>query len=255
MLNRHIFCFLPIILLAAMLWLRPSPEYLKTVFASRQRVHSTALKAGTQTALPAPWKQRDIGKLSVAGQCSFSAEQFIIKGSGIYKDSTTHQCQFAYFPAEAETEITVRVQLQKGSQLSRIGLMIRESLLPHSRQVSALIIAGRQGEAGASKWQVVQFSRSGNSLPLKAKHFGIRLPDPPVVDDSSTGYCWLRLQRRFNSFTAFTSEDGRSWTSMGSSFVEMNKKFFTGITVSSGFKDKMATAVFDHISIPGWSSE
>ena len=245
--NTYLFWFLPIILLAAIKW---------QISAPCEKVNNIAeTTAGTQTKLPAPWKQRDIGKLSMAGQSSFGESKFIIKGSGIFRDSTVDQCQFVYFPVETEAEITVRVLLQKGSQLSRIGLMMRESLLPYSRQVSLLINSGKQEEAGILKWQVVQFSRNGNSLPLRAKNFGIELPDPPIIEDKSNRYCWLRLQRRFNSFTALTSQDGKSWTSIGSSFVDMNKKFFTGIMVSSGFKDRIATAVFDRVSIPGWSSD
>jgi hypothetical protein len=198
-------------------------------------------------ALPAPWKHLDIGSPAIPGQASFDGKRFTLEGAGTYADSTTDQCQFAYIAMETQGEITVRIIPQASSQFARMGLMMRESLKANAAEACVFMNVGKTDKAPASEWYVTQMAREIKGKPLQLKNIGEALSEPIVTHGSLTGQYWLRLQRKFNSFYAFTSLDGKSWVSVGRVFVEMNKKFFAGIGVSSGLKTVTSTVIFDNI--------
>ena len=212
-----------------------------------------ALVLGT-ASLPAPWKQQDIGAVAVHGQTNYDGVKFIIKAAGNATDSTKDEFHFAYFPLESEGEITARLVPQPGSRFSKMGLMMRESLVVNSIFASLILNPGKSGKIEAPKWQSMLVSRSTAGKPMQVKNTGHELSEPIVTSGGLTGEYWLRLVRKYNSFYAFTSLDGKTWTLLGSTFVEMKKKFFAGIAVSSGVKDVTTTVMFDNITIPGWKS-
>ncbi len=209
-----------------------------------------ALRKGTSAGIPSPWKQQDIGAVAVPGKTAYDGEKFTLQGSGTYTDKNTDRFHFAYFNMESEGEVTVRFVMHSGSKFSRMGLMMRESLAANSAQASLLLSTENSASAEVSAWQAVEFSRSGTGQSLLVKHTSETLTEPIVTNGLLTGLYWLRLQRKYNSFFAFTSVDGKTWTSLGSTFVEMKKNFYAGIAVSSGLKGVASTVIFDHVSIP-----
>jgi hypothetical protein len=56
---------------------------------------------------------------------------------------------------------------------------------------------------------------------------------------------WLRLTRAGNTFTAFASEDGSSWRTLGTRTVTMGADILVGVPVTSHNNSTLATAVFN----------
>ncbi|EKQ56503.1 MULTISPECIES: hypothetical protein [unclassified Clostridium] len=72
------------------------------------------------------------------------------------------------------------------------------------------------------------------------------LPPEFPVNFPST---WVRLKRNDNIFTGFYSCDGKSWKEYGSCSIEMNKKLYLGLAVTSHNSNESAICKFRDISI------
>jgi regulation of enolase protein 1 (concanavalin A-like superfamily) len=60
---------------------------------------------------------------------------------------------------------------------------------------------------------------------------------------------WVRLVRQGNLFTAYTSADGASWTTIGSVTVSMAASVRVGLAVTSHDTGVINTAVFDSLTV------
>src|SRR4029450_4979884 len=60
---------------------------------------------------------------------------------------------------------------------------------------------------------------------------------------------WLRLVRFGDTFTAYYSADGASWTTLGSATVTMSTRLRVGLAAASGLADKTARAEFQNVLI------
>ena len=103
--------------------------------------------------------------------------------------------------------------MSSGAANARTGLMLRNSLASDA----AVIFAGRTGDG-----RLVLESRSvdGGASTLISSAAGF---DTPL---------WLRLERSGNSFTAFSSPDGETWTEFGATEIALKDEVYGGITAS-----------------------
>ncbi len=60
---------------------------------------------------------------------------------------------------------------------------------------------------------------------------------------------WLRLARVGNTFTGSTSPDGSTWTTLGSTTVNMGAGVYIGLPVTSHDASKLGTATMDNLSV------
>jgi hypothetical protein len=66
---------------------------------------------------------------------------------------------------------------------------------------------------------------------------------------------WVRLVRSGNTFTAFRSVNGVSWTQQGSATaISMAPTVYVGLAVTAHNNGLLATATFDNVTLPGWSN-
>ena len=65
---------------------------------------------------------------------------------------------------------------------------------------------------------------------------------------------WFELQRAGNTFTAYVSADGTTWTQVGSVSVTMSNTIDVGMAVCSGQTNELDISTFDNVTAPGWSS-
>ena len=68
-------------------------------------------------------------------------------------------------------------------------------------------------------------------------------PEFPVNFPNS----WIRLKRAGNTFTGFCSQDGKIWKVYTTYSLDLPKKIFLGIAVTSHNPTESATAVFKNI--------
>ena len=60
---------------------------------------------------------------------------------------------------------------------------------------------------------------------------------------------WLKLTRTGDTFTAFVSADGVSWTPAGSITVALGSTVYVGLAVTSHNPGAVNTATFDSVSV------
>jgi regulation of enolase protein 1 (concanavalin A-like superfamily) len=60
---------------------------------------------------------------------------------------------------------------------------------------------------------------------------------------------WVQLRRAGDTFTLAASNDGITWTTVGSTTVAMQQVIYVGLPVTSRVAGTLATAVFDDVVI------
>jgi len=224
--------------------------YYYTVSASNVKGESVnAVEISTSAGLISPWNHVEIGNANLPGSVSFDGITFRIEGLGMGIDSIKDECRFAFRPLIGDGVITARVVPQPGSQFSNMGLMMRESLNQGSPNVSLIIFPGKTSQIEAPSWQVKLLTKNKTNIKTTESQKGYSLTDPAVTWGRLTGYVWLRLQRKGDNFTGYTSYDGIQWIKTGSVILPLNKSLLIGIPVSSGIKTVSTILQFDIVSV------
>jgi regulation of enolase protein 1 (concanavalin A-like superfamily) len=189
----------------------------------------TVDNAGSQP-LPSPWVDQDIGSVGVAGSASHANGTFTVAGSGSDIWGTSDSGHFAYQPLQGDGTITARLaSIQNTGVWAKAGLMIRETLAANAR--NAMILLNPQ--------QGVWFQfRSASGGTTQEIFGGAGLPPR-----------WIRLQRSGTTFTAFRSDDGTTWTTVGTTTVSMASSVYIGLAVSSFNNAALNTSLFDNVTV------
>jgi len=183
-------------------------------------------------APPSPWLNADIGSVGLPGSVSYCGGQFTISGSGadIWGTADAFQFVYVYVPVSTNCDLRARVaSMQDTSANAKGAVMIRETLAANSRYA----LADAEPSAGIEfLWRT---NTAGNSTSS-------------VV--SGTPPKWVRLTRTNNSFQAYYSPDGYTWTQIGSAVVLSNMAVsaYAGLAVCAHNNAVLTTAVFDNVS-------
>jgi hypothetical protein len=208
-----------------------------------------ALETSLAAGLPDSWMQQDLGAAIVAGRTQFDGRRFILEGAGTDIGHTNDQGHFMYAPFHGNGRLTARFVPPVSSQFSQLGLMMRATLRGSSAQVSLLIgpCVGKRG-AGRSPWQVQLVTRStdGTEATLAASS---ALSAPMVAYGRLMQPCWLRLERSGLVFSGSVSDDGQSWTSVGTVTNALANEAVAGLTACSRLTTVATTVCFDAVSI------
>jgi regulation of enolase protein 1 (concanavalin A-like superfamily) len=195
----------------------------------------TATNADAQS-LPAGWSVIDIGKPPSAGTAAFATPTLTQKSKGFDVNGTKDQFTFAYKSISGDVTLIARVAtLSAADPASLAGLMIRTSSSATQRHVSVF--------ATPSKG-VFERHRASNGGSTTQTSGG-----------SSTAPVWLKLERRSNTFTAYRSSTGTSWTAIRSVSLSLSSTAMVGFAVASHSTASSVTATFDSVSVNGtaWS--
>ena len=185
----------------------------------------------------ASWSNLDIGAVGAAGSSTESNGIFTSTGSGADIWGTADAFQFDYQPLTGDGTITARVVSQTDTNdWAKTGLMIRDTLTAGSQHASVFVTPAegvvflrRLNAAGAS---------TTTRGPLHAAPY------------------WVQLTRAGNTFTAFASPDGKTWTQIGQDTVLMSDEVYVGLAVTSHDAGVLSTAHIDNVTItaPIWSN-
>ena len=182
------------------------------------------------TALPAPWKSADVGSVGTAGSASYSSSTFTLKGAGSTIGGMTDSFQFASQQVSGDKTIVVRVNSLTNTATGALaGIMFRESSAANSREVGLFVTSD-------GKVQFIRRSRTGG-LSTTTTVSGITTPH------------WLKLVRKGNTFTAYRSANGTTWTLVGSASVTMNSTVSVGMAVCAKKTTALNTATFDNVLV------
>lgn len=151
----------------------------------------------TVRRLPSPWQNADVGAVGATGSASFSAGTFTISAGGTDIWASSDAFHYVYQPMSGDGEIVANLTdltLPAGSNWSLAAVMIREKLTDSSVHASMMITSD-----GKAKFR--RRTTEGGTTASDGPSVGTTFPPR-----------WLKLTRSGNTFTAYISSDGVSWT-------------------------------------------
>jgi aryl-phospho-beta-D-glucosidase BglC (GH1 family) len=178
------------------------------------------------STLPSPWVSQNIGNVGIAGTSTYNSGTFTISGAGTGIGGTTDACNFVYQNGSGDCSVTVRVQsLNNTGTNAKVGVMIRESTAANAREAGVWVTP-------TGGIQFTRRSSIGGSTAVT----------------SSTGKAapyWVRLTRTGNTFKAYMSANGITWTQLGKNniSISMTTNTYIGLAVSSGSNATLCTGV------------
>ena len=232
---------------------KPGTLYYYTVAATNALGNSPdAYAVASSAGLPAPWRQQDIGPVQVPGSTLYDGQEFRLEGAGTRIDSTSDQFQLAYVPLRGDGVITARFVPQVSSQFSQLGLMLRESLTPDAPHAALLLAPQKTDQIEAPSWGFRLVTREAKGGPTAVRQRSAPLAEPQVTFGRLVGYYWLRLERKGNIISGFTSPDGVSWTPVGSFTTSLKKDVYLGLVACSRLTTVSTTVRLDKVAVTGW---
>jgi len=183
------------------------------------------------------WENQDVGDVGTAGSAGCSEDTWTIEGSGddIFGDSDAFH--FVYQPLSSDGQIIARVVSIENTGGwpgvgAKAGVMIRETLDEDSRYAGIFV----------TPYNGAYFQRRTNT--------GGSTDFDPWGGSSGQTPIWFKLTRIGNTFTAYKSSDGFTWTQVGpSDSVTMSGDVYIGMAVCSNDNEVLCTAVFDNVSL------
>ncbi|MEM6782573.1 MAG: PQQ-dependent sugar dehydrogenase [Bacteroidota bacterium] len=182
--------------------------------------------------LPQPWASRDIGTVAIEGSARFNAGQFTVQGAGdAWGDRDAFH--YAYRPFTGNGRIATRLFRQAAPRpWAKSGVMLRADLGEASEHVSFYYASERGFH--------LQYRDARGS---ETSSFFATDGTPPA---------WIELRRSGPLFVASVSEDGQSWTEVGSVEVDMGETLYAGLASTATDIDgvgDICIAMFDNVVV------
>lgn len=184
----------------------------------------------TPAGLPSPWISTDLGAVTPAGEATHSNGTFTIKGAGNDIWDTSDQFQFVNQSITGDAEIIAKVNsLTNTNTYAKAGVMFRETLTPTSKH------AMTDASAAAGIEFLTRDTASG-----------------VTTAEVTTGGTpkWVRLVRSGNVFTSYSSDNGTTWTQVGTRrTIAMASTIYVGMAVTSHANGTLTTGVFSNVTV------
>jgi hypothetical protein len=189
-----------------------------------------AVTKAVTTGCPPGWATADVGWVSTAGSVAVSNGVWTINGSGADVWANSDGLRFVFRPWSGDGQFTARVISQtRTDPWAKAGFMIREGLRSDARHAMLALTPGNG---------VSFIHRSAPGLETFA-------------DDGGAGASgvWVRLVRSGNQVRAFRSDDGTTWTWVGTEKLDFPSEVLVGLAVSSHDNSTLGTALFDEVEL------
>jgi hypothetical protein len=181
-------------------------------------------------ALPYPWLDHDIGSPRLSGSAGYSAGIFTIRGSGADIWGTSDQFNYVYQPLSGDATIIARVaSIQKTDVWAKTGVMIRASLASNSTFA-----------------MMIETPAKGLSFMRRRATGGMATHTPGAIVASPY---WVKLTRRGNTFTGYSSPNGVTWKLVGSDTISMSSKVYIGLPLSAHSYTLVSTAKLGNVTL------
>lgn len=209
---------------------------------------SAGLIAAEQKTIPLKkFKQTDIGNPAIAGSSQIEDNGISINAGGADVWGVRDEFHFSYFEQNGDFDLVARIESLTAPNLyTKAGLMAREELTDNSRHIFFQVFPNnnsRNKNNGGYEFQYRQAKDGEMKAIYPAKSDG--QPEFPVTYPNT----WIRLKRAGNAFTGFYSADGKTWKAFTTFTMELSKKVYLGLAVTSHNTKESATAVFRDISL------
>jgi hypothetical protein len=167
------------------------------------------------SSLPAAWLAGDLGNSIRQGSTAFSTGTFVIAGAGANIGGSADAFRYVCVPATGDCSIVARVAAQQATDpCAKAGVMMRADLRVNAPN-AAVVVTPRTG--ALFQWR----SLAGDDTRFT------------IAPDVRTP-CWLKLQRRGNTFAGYYSTNGSAWTQIGATAtVAMPPHITRGLAVTA----------------------
>ncbi|MCD6304452.1 MAG: lamin tail domain-containing protein, partial [Planctomycetes bacterium] len=176
------------------------------------------------------WQGGDIGNVGFRGSDSLQDGTWTITAAGANIWGTADAFHFAYRMLFGDGQITARVvSIDHTHDWAKAGVMFRQSLDAGSANAFIYLTPA----AGVS----YQGRPADGEDTYYTQQAGV---EPPY---------WLRLRRQGDTFTAYSSADGRNWTLVETDTFYVDAVSYIGLALTSHDNLQVCTAVFDNVAI------
>jgi regulation of enolase protein 1 (concanavalin A-like superfamily) len=177
------------------------------------------------------WQSRDIGNVRTAGSVGHAKGVFTVSGDGADIWDQADAFRYVFQTLNGDGTLTARVlKIKNTDPWAKAGVMIRESLEANSIYTVAVVTP-------SSGITFQQRDRTGGPASTVI-----------VVPNLAAPY-WVRLVRQANTFTAYSSENGTSWTKLGATTMAMGSQTYAGLAVCSHTDGTLTEAQFDNVAL------
>ncbi|MNX28774.1 F5/8 type C domain protein [compost metagenome] len=210
--------------------LEPGTSSGNTYYFDNLRALNLVSTENPPATLPAPWVSTDLGAVTPAGEATHASGTFTIKGSGNDIWETSDQFQFVNQPITGDAEIIAKVNsLTNTNTYAKAGVMFRETLTPTSKHAMTDV------SAAAGVEFLSRDAVSGITTATVA---------------TGTAPKWIRIVRSGNVFTSYTSDNGTTWTQLGTpKTIAMANTIYVGMAVTSHANGTLTTGVFSDVIV------
>lgn len=186
----------------------------------------------TLQPLPSPWLDKDVGPVGTFGSATYSGGVFTVQGAGSGVGGESDGFHFVYQPLTSNGSIIAQVTSQTSGAL--VGVMVRETLTSGSAEMFSYTQNVNN-----------QYTSSNMNYRTVATGYAIQASGPNV-----TAPYWLEVTRTANTFSAYYSTDGTSWSQIGSTqAIATAEAVYVGLGVSSTSTSTLDSATFANVSI------
>ena len=184
------------------------------------------------SSCPSGWNCGDIGTPALAGSQSLSGGTWTIQGGGNDIWGTSDQFHFVSQALAANGSVSARVVSQTNTTgWAKAGVMLRQSSVPGSAYYAAFVTPGNG--------IVVQYRTAQGAGAQQSAGFAGTVP------------AYLMVARSGNTYTAYTSANGTTWTVVSGSSVTLNTSgsVLAGLAVTSHDASALSTVTFETVSV------
>jgi alpha-L-fucosidase len=209
---------------------------VSAVDAGGPSINSAETSASLVGAPSSQWLTEDIGAVGATGSFGLTNSVFTIQGSGADIWNSADEFRYGFQALVGDCSITARVlNMQNTAPWAKAGVMIRETLDAASKDVINFI-------SPVNGVALQQRAGTGGSAAGVSNPTGIAAP------------YWLRLARVGDTFTAYYSPDGVTWSVAGTTTVGMNSIVYVGLEVCSVNDGTLCQAQFDNVTLTSGSN-
>jgi len=191
-------------------------------------------------------KFADIGNPALAGSTNMTEDGISMTAGGADVWGVKDEFGFSYFEQNGDFDLVARIESLTAPHLyTKAGLMAREQLSDNSRHIFFQVFPNnnpRNKNNGGYEFQYRKEQAGEMKAIYPAKFDGT--PEFPVNYPNT----WIRLKRTGSEFTGYYSADGKTWKTFTTFSMELSKKVYLGLAVTSHNTKESATAVFRNIS-------
>ena len=186
----------------------------------------------TPAVLPDGWTDQEIGAVGFTGGAAFDAATgtFMVKGAGNDVWGAADALHYAYRVLNGDGFIVARVRsLQNTSTSAKAGVMIRASLAANAPNAFMLVTPGK-----------------GSDFQRRQAAGAATVSQPGTT--AAKAAWWVKLERIGDTFNAYESADGATWTLVGTDTIPMGASVCVGLAAVSHNVMATTAANFDFVS-------